>query len=248
MHSFYRYGRGGCREFMDRHGMGRHGMDHHGMGRHPGGRGGGRFSAGFMGSRGFGGGDFRMGRKLGSADLQLLILALLAEKPCHGYELIKALEERSSGFYSPSPGMIYPALTYLEELGHARVEAEGTRKLYHVTEEGRRHLEQNRAVVDSILQQLEQIGRKMDRVRRVFADEAGLDEAGVTEEGDTESSAGARGRAFRDLWLARRELEIALRENKHATPAEHKRITEILQRAVAEIRASDRGSGATKDR
>src|SRR5512144_1736182 len=65
---------------------------------------------------------FRSGRKLGADHLQLVILALLEEKPRHGYEIIKALEERSGGFYSPSPGTIYPALTYLEELGYASVE------------------------------------------------------------------------------------------------------------------------------
>jgi hypothetical protein len=65
---------------------------------------------------------FRSGRKLGGDDLQLLILALLAEKPAHGYEIIKALSERSGGFYSPSPGMVYPALTYLEEIDYASVE------------------------------------------------------------------------------------------------------------------------------
>src|ERR1700723_824874 len=77
-----------------------------------------------------GGRGFGMGRKLPSADLQLLILQLLAEKPRHGYEIIKALEERSKGFYVPSPGMVYPALTYLEEIGHATVEADGARKLH----------------------------------------------------------------------------------------------------------------------
>ena len=65
---------------------------------------------GELGGRGFG-----MGRKLASADLQLLILGLLAEKPRHGYEIIKALDELSRGFYAPSPGMVYPALTYVEE-------------------------------------------------------------------------------------------------------------------------------------
>ena len=70
-----------------------------------------------MGGRAFG-----MGRKLASVDLQLLILGLLAEKPRHGYEIIKALDERSKGFYVPSPGMVYPALTYLEEIGHATVD------------------------------------------------------------------------------------------------------------------------------
>ena len=58
------------------------------------------------------------GRKLGSADLQLLLLALLAERPAHGYELIRTLEQRSGGFYAPSPGMVYPALTFLDEIGH----------------------------------------------------------------------------------------------------------------------------------
>ena len=83
-----------------------------------GGYGGGRSGGNRSGGGGFGrGGGYRTGRKLGAADLRLLILALLAERPSHGYELIKALEERSGGFYSPSPGMIYPALTYLEEIG-----------------------------------------------------------------------------------------------------------------------------------
>src|SRR5277367_1130133 len=92
-------------------------------------------------------GAFGRGRKLGSADLQLLLLALLAERPSHGYELIKALDERSNGYYAPSPGMVYPALTYLEEIGHASVEAEGTKKRYTISEAGLDHLEKNRAAV-----------------------------------------------------------------------------------------------------
>src|SRR5271156_3276593 len=111
------------------------------MGRHHGGHGSGHFAGGFTGGFGRGGAGFRSGRKFAAADLQLVILALLAEKPRHGYELIKALEERSGGFYIPSPGMIYPALTYLEEIGYATVEAEGTRKLYQITESGRKYLE-----------------------------------------------------------------------------------------------------------
>ena len=99
------------------------------MGRHRGGRGFKGFRAGWSGTGGLGHGHFRTGRKLGSDDLQLVILALLADKPSHGYELIKMLEERSSGFYAPSPGMVYPALTYLEEIGYATVAAEGVKKL-----------------------------------------------------------------------------------------------------------------------
>ncbi len=137
---------------------------------------GGFAGGGFAGGPGFDDEGFRRGRKLGSADLQLLLLHLLAEKPSHGYELIKGLEERSSGYYVPSPGMIYPALTYLEELGYARVEAEGAKKLYHPTDEGRRHLEQNREAVDSILVQLERIGRKMAQMRQAMAEGEAEDE------------------------------------------------------------------------
>jgi DNA-binding PadR family transcriptional regulator len=204
------------------------------MGRHFGGRGSGRFAGGFMGPEGFGGGDFRTGRKLSSADLQLLILALLADKPRHGYELIKAFEERSKGFYSPSPGMVYPALTYLEELGHARVEAEGTRKLYHITPEGVAYLAQHRSTVDSILAQLEQVGQKMDRVRRFFSGEE-----------DGEENVGPRGRAsaFREVWMSYRQLGIALRQRR-AHGSDHEKIVEILRRAAEEIRAMAEGGDA----
>src|SRR5579863_2576903 len=99
----------------------------HFFGRH-GGRGfGGRFGGWFAEGGELGGRGFGMGRKLASADLQLLILGLLADKPRHGYEIIKSLDGLSKGFYAPSPGMVYPALTYLEEIGHATVETEGTR-------------------------------------------------------------------------------------------------------------------------
>src|SRR5665213_1019996 len=151
---------------------GPHGQGHHHAGRHGGPPGGfigfgHHFGEGF-GPHGAGRGGFGPGRKLGSADLQLLLLALLAEKPSHGYELIKAVEERSSGYYSPSPGMVYPALTYLEEIGYASVAHEGTRKLYHATEAGRQYLADNRASLDTLLAQLQQIGRRMHRIRRAL--------------------------------------------------------------------------------
>src|SRR5215472_18071828 len=189
------------------------------MGRHGRGRGRGGFGrGGFGGGPGFDDDDFRRGRKLGAEGLQLLLLHLLAEKPSHGYELIKALEERSSGYYVPSPGMVYPALTYLEELGYARVEAEGAKKLYHPTEEGRNHLAENRAHVEAILEQLERIGRKMARWRQAYAED---------EEPQEESG--------REVWLARRELRQVLREMRGASPEEARRIAEILRRAAAEI-------------
>jgi len=182
---------------------------------------------GMAGGRGFGWHGFRAGRKLGADDLQLVILALLADKPCHGYEIIKALEERSGGFYSPSPGMIYPALTYLEEIGYASVEAEGAKKLYRITDEGRAHLEANRGVVDAILAQLAWVGAKMEHVRKVFTGEDSRAEG----HDDTPRGWGA------ELAEARRALRAALGNLGGASAAEQRRVAAILERAAREIRA-----------
>jgi DNA-binding PadR family transcriptional regulator len=179
-----------------------------------------------VGGRGFGWHGFRAGRKLGADDLQLVILALLADKPYHGYEIIKALEERSGGFYSPSPGMIYPALTYLEEIGYASVEAEGAKKLYRITDEGRAHLGENRRVVDAIFAQLAWIGAKMEHVRRVFAGDDAR-----TDEGDDKP----RGWSA-ELANARRALSAALATIIDATAEEQRRVADILERAAREIR------------
>ncbi|WP_240035682.1 PadR family transcriptional regulator [Hwanghaeella grinnelliae] len=70
-------------------------------------------------------------------ELRLLILALIADAPSHGYELIKTIEDRFAGAYSPSPGVIYPTLSWLEDMGYAAVETqEGGRKQYRITTEG----------------------------------------------------------------------------------------------------------------
>jgi DNA-binding PadR family transcriptional regulator len=193
------------------------------MGRHRYG-GGFRQFAGFMGGAGLGGFDFRAGRKLASGDLQLVLLALLEAAPRHGYELMKALEERSGGFYAPSPGMIYPALTFLEELEYASVEAVGAKKLYAITQAGRAHLAENRAAADAMLKQLEFISGKMEWVRRAFAG----DDQGTEEEGH-------HGPGARDVWHARRELKAAIREKRGASLEEAQRIAAILKRAADEI-------------
>ncbi|HEV2976133.1 MAG TPA: PadR family transcriptional regulator [Casimicrobiaceae bacterium] len=183
---------------------------------------GGLFGA-VVGGHGFGWHGFRAGRKLGGDDLQLVVLALLADRPYHGYEIMKALEERSGGFYSPSPGMVYPALTYLEEIGYASVEAEGAKKLYRITEEGRAHLEQNRRVVDAIFAQLAWVGDKMEHVRRVFAG----DETRAGEERRRGWSA--------ELNAARRAVREALAAKVDASEEEQRRVAEILERAAKEI-------------
>lgn len=206
------------------HAMGRH--------RHPGDGPGGfddRFGGGFGGGfGGFGEGDgFGRGRKFTSEDLQLMLLVLLAERPSHGYELIKALDARSNGFYSPSPGMVYPALTYLEELGYVSVTLEGNRKRYELSPEGRAHLDANRERADLILAKLTHFGRKMDVMRRAFA---GQDPADETEGG-----------WVRELIEARRALKRALLRRTDASPEEQRRIAAILARATQEIEQGEQG-------
>jgi DNA-binding PadR family transcriptional regulator len=185
--------------------IGRHGRQHHW---HRGGR-------GFWGS---GGRGIPAARKLSSADLQLVILALLEQKPAHGYELIRALEERSGGFYAPSPGVIYPSLTYLEEIGHAAVEAEGNRKLYRITDSGRQHLDANRTNAEAILDALRRIGGRMEEVREAYA---GIDDADPD--------------AADDLHRAAHALRHALKRKRGCEPGEARRITKILDQTIAEI-------------
>ncbi len=123
------------------------------------------------GGFGFGGGRFGghhraggrggpRGRVFDHGDLRYVLLQLIAEKPRHGYELIKAIEEKFGGMYSPSPGVIYPTLTLLEELGHLRAETGGgTKRLYSTTEEGAAFLAANRALVDAIFGRMAEMTR-----------------------------------------------------------------------------------------
>ena len=108
-----------------------------------------------------GGGDMiRAGRMLATGDLRLIALALIAEQPRHGYEIIKVLEDKTAGWYSPSPGVVYPTLTFLEEAGYVTAQTEGAKKLYTITEEGRAHLEENRDFVDAVLERMTSLGEK----------------------------------------------------------------------------------------
>ncbi len=138
---------------------------HRGHERHHGRGFGGPF-AGFMGrgpgfGRGFGGGE----RMFDSGELRLVILALVAEKASYGYEIIKAIEERLSGGYAPSPGVVYPTLTLLEEEGYAISSAEGSKKLFTVTEAGIESLKANEAEVKAIFARMEQAGQAFGRGR-----------------------------------------------------------------------------------
>ena len=92
-------------------------------------------------------------------DLKYVILKLLEEKPRHGYEIIKELEERFRGAYAPSPGTVYPTLTMLEDLGYARAtQEEGGKRIYEITAEGRAYLDENKSTVEDIFERISEFG------------------------------------------------------------------------------------------
>ena len=132
--------------------------------------GGGRFGFGRRGNWDFGGRDpedwMRARRMLAQGDLRLVALALIAEAPRHGYEIIKLLEEKTADWYSPSPGIVYPTLTFLEEAGYVTASTEGSKKLYTITEEGSAYLKTNRQIVDAVLDRINALGERVSRWRR----------------------------------------------------------------------------------
>ncbi len=97
------------------------------------------------------GGRDRLARFLEHGDLKMLILHLINEKPRHGYEIIKAIEDLAGGAYAPSPGVVYPTLTLLEELGQVSSTTEGTRKSFAITEAGAAALAANQEAVNMVL-------------------------------------------------------------------------------------------------
>ena len=100
-------------------------------------------------------------------ELRLVLLKLIADEPRHGYDLIRAIEELTGGEYAPSPGVVYPTLTLLQDMGLIEEAAgEGPRKPFQVTEEGRTHLEEHADEVEALFERL----RRFDAAR---ADSAG---------------------------------------------------------------------------
>ena len=128
-----------------------------GMGGRGWGRGPGAEDWGFeWGGGGRGGGRRRM---FEAGELRLVLLKLLGEQPRHGYDLIKAIEELSHGSYAPSPGVVYPTLTMLQDMGLIREDdAEGSRKVFSVTGEGKAHLAERREESDMLIMRLTDIG------------------------------------------------------------------------------------------
>jgi DNA-binding PadR family transcriptional regulator len=150
-------------EKHEEHRRGRHhgGACHPGAERHRGRHRG--FDGPFHHERGFGGGRER---HFDNGELRWVILQLIADKPSYGYEIIKAIEERLAGGYAPSPGVVYPTLTLLEEEGYATVAStDSNKKLYAATDAGREYLAENATVVKAIFGRMDQAGKIFGRGR-----------------------------------------------------------------------------------
>lgn len=175
-----------------------------------------------FGRHGFGGpgpfGGFR-GRIFERGDLKYVILDLLQERPRHGYDIIRALEEQFGGFYSPSPGAVYPTLQMLEDLGHVTAVQQDGKKVYTITDEGRAFLGERGQVMDDIR---ERMGRWWGGPR-----------------------AGAE---WHELKHELKDLGRTLRERARGgspTPEQVGRIREVVRRAAREIEDILRGEGVS---
>ncbi|HYM51516.1 MAG TPA: PadR family transcriptional regulator [Candidatus Limnocylindrales bacterium] len=147
-------------------------------------------------------------------DLKYVILELLKDKPAHGYELIRALEERLGGFYAPSPGAVYPTLQMLEDLGYVTAQTQDGKKVYSITEAGSAFLNERRPLVDEIFDRMRDRwdpawGREIHRVMHDLRDE--LRDLGRTVAGEA--------------------------RNRWPSPDQIRRIREVLARTRTEIEA-----------
>lgn len=130
-------------------------------------------------------------RVLDAGELRLMLLKLIADEPCHGYELIQAITELTGGAYTPSPGVVYPALSMLEDMGHIEPRAsEGARKAFAITDEGTAELAANSKAVEALFARLASLAetrsridaapvkRAMDNLRTVLRTTLGREDAG----------------------------------------------------------------------
>lgn len=168
-----------------------------GPGRHGG------FGRGF--GRGFGEGRERM---FDAGEIRLVILRLLSGEPSYGYQLIKTMEARLGGGYTPSAGVVYPTLTMLEEEGLITAAETSGKKVYSVTEEGLKYLEANKKRVGQLFERLEETGRGFKRGRAPELMKAFMD---------------LRGAVMSKVW------------RRGASPEQIKKIAEAIHKAAEEI-------------
>ncbi|MCC2596918.1 PadR family transcriptional regulator [Pusillimonas sp. MFBS29] len=171
------------------------------------------------------------GRKFNAEELQLLLLWSLGGEPAHGYELIKRFDELSYGYYSPSPGVLYPALGQIESAGLAQVELKGKRKNYRITPAGRDYLQCHAEHTQHLLAIFRHAAKKMLWMNQSTENEA--------------AAAQATG------WLpefvrAGRALRASLLAHSEADHTEQRRIAAILRRATQEIQQVPAGDDITR--
>ena len=143
-----------------------------------------------------------------SGDMKYVILRLLKKKPMHGYEVMKELEEQTHGCYKPSPGTVYPTLQWLEDEGLVKSEEDEGKKIYSVTDEGQKFLDEHRSVVDGIFDRVDEtiesiLSDPMPEVTRIVGRLVG--------------------QAYRATWKLRDDEE------------KRRKVSEILERALAEL-------------
>ena len=170
----------------------------------------------------------RSGRILGHGELRFLLLALIGEKPRHGYDLIKAIEEKVAGAYSPSPGVIYPTLTLLEDMGWVSASSDAeAKKLFTVTQDGTLALAANKALVDDMMARLAQV-------------KDGVAQANDGEDEDAHWSDPRTFRGFAKVPVMRgfKQLRRAMRARLMAAPLSEeqlKRVAAILEETAKKI-------------
>jgi len=169
---------------------------------------GGRFGGGRHDGHDHRGRGGRIGRFFDHGDLRYVLLGLIAERPRHGYELIKAIEEKFGGMYSPSPGVVYPTLTMLEDMGYAKANVdEAGRKLYAITPEGQSFLNENKAQVDAMFARFD---------------------------GDNQADMAGAGSVLRAMLNLRASVKLRLR-GRQATREQVQAIADVLDEAAKKI-------------
>ncbi len=161
-------------------------------------------------------GESRHGPRMERGDLRYMILSLLDERPSYGYEIIRALEDRFHGFYSPSPGTVYPTLQWLQDLGYVTATEENGRKMYTITDEGRRFLAAQ--------------GPKVEEVWERMGNFWGWGWGGFDPK-DLHREMRDFGREMRDMF---KDFQ---RDARWASPEKMRRIREVIARAGREIDA-----------
>ncbi len=160
------------------------------------------------------------GRKFNAEELQLKLLWFLRQAPAHGYYLIRALTELSHGYYSPSPGVLYPALAQLEADGLAEAAQQGKRKCYRITPAGLAHLDTHQQQVELLIASLRHAAKRMQWLSLA---------------GESEEQASAATGWLPEFIQARKALRAALLASSDADHEEQRRVIQILQRATGEI-------------